>query len=105
MGAFDRDGAGALGSRRCAGSRRASGHCSRKKGSGPAGLFLDGLLGAGGTRRVGCGPRRRLIRGRWEADALRDIVPDYVVEHFEAQHAVLVVMRPAYQAGRGLLRR
>src|SRR4029079_685944 len=67
-----------------------------------AGLFLDGLLGAerrktGWMRAEAAGgsrPRREqgiLGRGRWDADALRDIVRDYVVEHLAADDAVLVV--------------
>jgi SRSO17 transposase len=67
-----------------------------------AGLFLDGLLGAE-RRKTGWmraeaagdpGPWRQqaiLGRGRWNADALRDIVRDYVVEHLAADDAVLVV--------------
>ena len=40
------------------------------------------------------GPWRQqaiLGRGRWDADALRDIVQDYVVEHLAADDAVLVI--------------
>jgi SRSO17 transposase len=40
------------------------------------------------------GPWRQqaiLSRGRWEADALRDIVRNYVVEHFATEDAVLVI--------------
>src|SRR6188768_1217622 len=67
-----------------------------------AGLFLDGLLGAE-RRKTGWmraeaagdpGPWRQqaiLGRGRWDVDALRDIVRDYVVEHLAADDAVLVV--------------
>ena len=67
-----------------------------------AGLFLDGLLGAE-RRKTGWmraeaagdpGPWRQqaiLGRGRWDADALRDIVRDYVVEHLADEGAVLVV--------------
>lgn len=67
-----------------------------------AGLFLDGLLGAE-RRKTGWmraeaagdpGPWRQqaiLGRGRWEADALRDMVRDYVVEHFTAEDAVPVI--------------
>jgi SRSO17 transposase len=67
-----------------------------------AGLFLDGLLGVEG-RKTGWmraeaagdpGPWRQqaiLGRGRWDADALRDIVRDYAVEHLAAADAVLVV--------------
>jgi SRSO17 transposase len=32
-----------------------------------------------------------LGRGRWDADALRDVVRDYVVEHLAADEAVLVI--------------
>lgn len=67
-----------------------------------ANAFLDGLLGderrktgwmraeAAGDR----GPWRQqaiLGRGRWEADSLRDIVRDYVVETFADNDAVLVI--------------
>src|SRR5678810_973484 len=67
-----------------------------------AGQFLDGLLGAE-RRKTGWmraeaagdpGPWRQqaiLGRGRWDVDALRDIVRDYVVEHLAADDAVLVV--------------
>ena len=67
-----------------------------------AGAFLDGLLGlerrktgwmraeAAGDR----GPWRQqaiLGRGRWEADALRDIVRDYALETLADRDAVLVI--------------
>src|SRR5512144_234890 len=67
-----------------------------------AGLFLDGLLGEE-RRKTGWmraeaagdpGPWRQqaiLGRGRWDADALRDIVREYVVEHLADEEAVLVV--------------
>src|ERR687886_1679519 len=67
-----------------------------------AGLFLDGLLGEE-RRKTGWmraeaagdpGPWRQqaiLGRGRWEADALRDIVREYVVETLAEPDAVLVV--------------
>src|SRR3954447_8977952 len=67
-----------------------------------AGLFLDGLLGAE-RRKTGWmraeaagdpGPWRQqaiLGRGRWDADALRDIVREYVIEHLADEGAVLVV--------------
>src|SRR5665213_1864421 len=67
-----------------------------------AGLFLDGLLGAE-RRKTGwmraeaagdVGPWRQqaiLGRGRWDGDALRDIVRDYVVENLAAADAVLVI--------------
>lgn len=67
-----------------------------------AGLFLDGLLGSE-RRKTGWmraeaagdpGPWRQqaiLGRGRWDADALRDIVRDYVLEHLADDDAVLVL--------------
>ena len=69
---------------------------------GERGLFLDGLLGderrkTGWMRAEAAGdpgPWRQqalLGRGRWDADALRDIVRDYVVEHLADDDAVLVV--------------
>src|SRR3954467_11611031 len=67
-----------------------------------AGLFLDGLLRPqrrqnGGRRGGGGGgPRARrqqaiLGRGRWEADALRDVVRDYALESLADRDAVLVL--------------
>jgi SRSO17 transposase len=67
-----------------------------------AGLFLDGLLGEE-RRKTGWmraeaagdpGPWRQqaiLGRGRWDADALRDIVREYALEHLAEDDAVLVV--------------
>jgi SRSO17 transposase len=67
-----------------------------------AGLFLDGLLGAE-RRKTGWmraeaagdpGPWRQqavLGRGRWDADALRDLVRDYALEHLADEAAVLVL--------------
>jgi SRSO17 transposase len=67
-----------------------------------AGLFLDGLLGEE-RRKTGWmraeaagdpGPWRQqsvLGRGQWDADALRDIVRDYVVETLADPDAVLVI--------------
>src|SRR3712207_6318036 len=67
-----------------------------------AGLFLDGLLGEE-RRKTGWmgaeaagdpGPWRQqaiLGRGRWDADALRDIVREYVVETLAEPDGVLVV--------------
>jgi SRSO17 transposase len=66
------------------------------------GLFLDGLLGderrkTGWMRAEAAGdpgPWRQqaiLGRGRWDADALRDVLRDYVVEHLAADDAVLVI--------------
>ncbi len=67
-----------------------------------AGLFLDGLLGderrkTGWMRAEAAGdpgPWRQqaiLGRGRWDADALRDIVRDYVAKHLADDGAVLVL--------------
>src|SRR5471030_1441640 len=67
-----------------------------------AGLFLDGLVG-GEQRKTGWmraeavgdpGPWRQqaiLGRGRWDADALRDIVRDYALETLADPDAVLVL--------------
>jgi SRSO17 transposase len=67
-----------------------------------AGLFLDGLLGEE-QRKTGWmrseaagdpGPWRQqelLGRDRWNADALRDLVREYVVEHLRDDDAVLVI--------------
>ena len=67
-----------------------------------AGLFLDGVLG-GEPRKTGWmraesagdpGPWRQqalLGRDRWDAEALRDLVRDYVIEHLADDDAVLVV--------------
>src|SRR3954467_5108367 len=67
-----------------------------------AGLFLDGLLGEE-RRKTGWmraeaagdpGPWRQqaiLGRGRWEADALRDVVRDYALESLADRDAVLVL--------------
>src|SRR6187455_1441674 len=67
-----------------------------------AGLFLDGLLGQE-RRKTGWmraeaagdpGPWRQqaiLGRGRWEADALRDLVRDYALETLADAGAVLVL--------------
>src|SRR5690349_5192847 len=67
-----------------------------------AGLFLDGLLGeergkTGWMRAEAAGdpgPWRQqaiLGRGRWDADALRDIVREYALEHLAEDDAVLVI--------------
>src|SRR5271156_1138843 len=67
-----------------------------------ADLFLDGLLGderrkTGWMRAESAGdpgPWRQqalLGRSRWDANALRDIVRDYVVENLAADDAVLVI--------------
>src|SRR5690349_25128869 len=74
-----------------------------------AGLFLDGLLG-NERRKTGWmraeaagdpGPWRQqalLGRDRWAADALRDMVREYVIEHLADDDAVPVV------AGTGFLK-
>src|ERR1700739_4151454 len=67
-----------------------------------AGLYLDGLLGderrkTGWMRAEAAGdpgPWRQqalLGRDRWDADALRDMVRDYVIEHLADDDAVLVI--------------
>src|ERR1700728_2979489 len=67
-----------------------------------AGSFLDGLLGAeqrktGWMRAEGAGDRGPwrqqaiLGRGRWDADALRDIVRDYALKTLADPDAVLVL--------------
>src|SRR5438105_9073636 len=67
-----------------------------------AGLFLEGLLGdeqrkTGWMRAEAAGDpgawRQQAILGRrdWDADALRDIVRDYVTEHLADDDAVLVI--------------
>jgi SRSO17 transposase len=81
------------------------------------GLFLDGLLGPE-RRKTGWmraeaagdpGPWRQqaiLGRGRWEADALRDVVREYALEALADPDAVLVVDETGLpQAGKASLRR
>jgi SRSO17 transposase len=75
---------------------------TQKRVAVAAGLFLDGLLGPE-RRKTGWmraeaagdpGPWRQqaiLGRGRWEADALRDVVRDYAIERLADQDAVLVL--------------
>src|SRR5437764_2073160 len=75
---------------------------TQERVAGSAGLFLDGLLGEE-RRKTGWmraeaagdpGPWRQqaiLGRGRWDADALRDIVREYAVETLAAPEAVLVI--------------
>src|SRR5271165_6826283 len=45
------------------------------------------------ARPVGCARRQLaiLVRRDWDADALRDIVRDYVIEHLADDDAVLVI--------------
>src|ERR687895_1324289 len=75
---------------------------SQERVAASAGGFLDGLLGPE-RRKTGWmraeaagdpGPWRQqaiLGRGRWDGDALRDIVRDDALEHLAADDAVLVV--------------
>ena len=81
---------------------RMRGLFTQERVAASAGLFLDGLLGderrkTGWMRAEAAGdpgPWRQqaiLGRGRWDADALRDIVRDYVVEMLAAEDAVLVI--------------
>ena len=75
---------------------------SQERVAASAGAFLDGLLGPG-QRKTGWmraeaagdpGPWRQqaiLGRARWDADALRDVVRDYVIETFADPGAVLVL--------------
>src|ERR1700680_4755464 len=75
---------------------------TQERVAGSAGLFLDGVAGderrkTGWMRAEAAGDpgpwhqQAILGRGRWDADALRDIVRDYVVEHLAADDAVLVI--------------
>ena len=75
---------------------------TQERVAGSAGAFLDGLLGPE-QRKTGwmraesagdVGPWRQqaiLGRGRWDADALRDVVRDYVMETLSDDDAVLVI--------------
>src|SRR5271156_5073170 len=75
---------------------------SQDRVAASAGQFLDGLLG-NEPRKTGWmraeaagdpGPWRQqaiLGRGRWDADALRDIVCDYALETLADEDAVLVI--------------
>src|SRR5665647_2514996 len=75
---------------------------TQERVAGSAGLFLDGLLGderrkTGWMRAEAAGdpgPWRQqaiLGRGRWDADGLRDIVREYVIENLATDDAVLVI--------------
>ena len=75
---------------------------SQERSAVNAGMFLDGLLGderrkTGWMRAEAAGdpgPWRQqalLGRDRWDADALRDLVREYVVEHLADDDAVLVI--------------
>src|SRR5215211_6188528 len=80
-----------------------------------AAAFLDALLGAE-RRKTGWmraeaasdpGPWRQqalLGRARWDADALRDVVRAYVVEHLAEPEAVLVVDETGFLK-QGIVRR
>jgi SRSO17 transposase len=81
---------------------RMRGLFTQERVAASAGAFLDGLLGderrkTGWMRAEAAGdpgPWRQqaiLGRGRWDADALRDIVRDYVVENLGDEDAVLVI--------------
>jgi SRSO17 transposase len=75
---------------------------AQERSAANAGLFLDGLLSEE-RRKTGWmraeaagdpGPWRQqalLGRDRWEADALRDLVCEYVIEHLADDDAVLVI--------------
>ena len=75
---------------------------AQERTAASAGLFIDGLFGEE-RRKTGWmraeaagdpGPWRQqelLGRDRWDADALRDLVRDYVVEHVAHDDAVLVI--------------
>ena len=82
--------------------RRMRGLFAQGRSAMNAELFLDGLLGderrkTGWMRAEAAGdpgPWRQqalLGRDRWEADALRDVVRDYVIEHLADDDAVLVI--------------
>lgn len=81
---------------------RMRGLFTQERVAASANLFLDGLLGderrkTGWMRAEAAGdpgPWRQqaiLGRGRWDADGLRDIVRDYVVENLATDDAVLVI--------------
>ena len=81
---------------------RMRGLFTQERVAASANLFLDGLLGderrkTGWMRAEAAGdpgPWRQqaiLGRGRWDADGLRDIVREYVVEHLATDDAVLVI--------------
>src|ERR1051325_10797579 len=75
---------------------------TQERGAASADLFVEGLLGEERRKTSWMraeaagdpGPWRQqaiLGRGRWDADALRDIVREYVVETLAEANAVLVV--------------
>jgi len=82
--------------------RRMRGLFAQERSAVNAELFLDGLLGderrkTGWMRAEAAGnpgpwwQQAVLGRDRWEADALRDMVRDYVIEHLGDDDAVLVI--------------
>jgi SRSO17 transposase len=84
------------------GKRRIRRLFTQERVAASAGQFLDALVG-NEPRKTGwmraeaagdSGPWRQqavLGRGRWDADALRDIVREHVVEHLGAADAVVVI--------------
>lgn len=81
---------------------RMRGLFTQERVAASANLFLDGLLGderrkTGWMRAEAAGdpgPWRQqaiLGRGRWDADELRDVVREYVIENLAANDAVLVI--------------
>ena len=81
---------------------RMRGLFTQERVAASANLFLDGLLGderrkTGWMRAEAAGdpgPWRQqaiLGRGRWDADGLRDIVREYIVENLATDDAVLVI--------------
>lgn len=90
---------------------RMRGPFTQERVAASASLFLDGLLGderrkTGWMRAEAAGDpgpwRQQAIRGRgrWDADGLRDIVRDYVVEN--PDDAVLVIDETAPYSDRHL---
>lgn len=75
--------------------------CAQEQAAESAGHFLDGLLG-NEPRKTGwmraeavgdAGPWQQqaiLGRGRWDVDALRDVVHDYALKTLADDNAVLV---------------
>ncbi len=103
VGSFDRDDAGTVGvvAAGCEASDATAVHASARGAVG--GEFPRQVcLAKSGARPAGCGreaagdpgPWRQqaiLGRGRWDADALRDIVRDYALETLADDDAVLVI--------------
>ena len=62
--------------------------------SAGSGTVQDRLDASGGCRDPGPWRQQAILgrgRGRWDGDALRDIVRDYVIEHLAHDDAVLVI--------------